>query len=156
MPVFDTNTGQFSFLTKYNVLQKYNYVLTLITTRVHATCLEELGEIGNGGVGVSEQGLVGEAEEGNHSQAAVLDLSGLKLEGALRGLAGQVQGVEDTAGVAAGLEVLGAVALDLNVAHGEHLNHHQGGKVEGDGVAEVAGALELDLAGINLSLRVIY
>lgn len=58
--------------------------------------LQLLGELGQrpqdtlpGG-----QGLHAKAQEGNHCQAAVLDLSSLQVEGLLRVARGQVQGVE--------------------------------------------------------------
>lgn len=64
-------------------------------------------------------------QESDHSQAAMLQLGGLQVKGALVGAGGQAQGVEHAAGVLAPLDVLLCVAVDLRAAHQQHLDDGQ-------------------------------
>lgn len=72
---------------------------TLSHARAASGHLQLVGEVGQGAQGTlaSGQRLHTEAKEGNHRQAAVLDLGGLQLEGALVVTGDQVQGVKHTA-----------------------------------------------------------
>ena len=64
-------------------------------------------------------------KEGDHGQAAVLQLGGLQVEGALVRAGGQAQGVEHAARVLAPLDVLLCVAVDLCASHQQHLDDGQ-------------------------------
>mmetsp|Transcript_31106 Transcript_31106/g.67967 ORF Transcript_31106/g.67967 Transcript_31106/m.67967 type:complete len:269 (+) Transcript_31106:520-1326(+) len=111
------------------------------------------------GAGASHEGLGGEANHGNHSETAVLDLPGLH-DSHLLGGAAHVEGVEPLAtGVADLLAGAGELltedgvradgagvlhvhpAADLNPVHEDHL-HPEEGEAVGDGAVHLLASLE--------------
>lgn len=67
-----------------------------------------------------------EAQAGNHSKSTVLDLSFLEPEGALRGFAGQVEGVENATRVDTSLRVGGGTVTEqLNTKHQQRVHDSQ-------------------------------
>ena len=81
-----------------------------------------------------------ESEEGNHSQASVLDLLELEL---LEVTLGHTHGVEGTTGVDALLGI-SSTAEELNTSHGNELNSEESSEVEGNLSAKVRGVSTLD------------
>uniref|UniRef100_A0A1J3H9P7 Uncharacterized protein n=1 Tax=Noccaea caerulescens TaxID=107243 RepID=A0A1J3H9P7_NOCCA len=107
------------------------------------SCLEAVGELLQGAQRAlaSVPGLHSVAQEGHHGQARVLDLRLPQLAGALAVVAGQVQGVEGTAGVAAALRVQLGVAVQLSAAHEQGVEDGQGVDGEGQAHAGVLGVV---------------